>query len=100
MIYKGVCDKGYTWNPSHCECECDKSGDVGEYLDYENWKCRKRLVDKLVEECSENIDEAKLTEVALFEHVDECVCPYTVCIVLGVIVLAICIVIGAYFTYK
>ena len=28
-----------------------KSCDVGEYLDYENCKCRKRLVDKLVEEC-------------------------------------------------
>ena len=28
----------------------------------------KRLVDKLVEECNENIDEVKLTEIALFEH--------------------------------
>ena len=49
LIDKGVCDKGYAWNPSNCECECDKSCDVGEYLDYENCKCRKRLVDKLVE---------------------------------------------------
>ena len=57
-------------------------------------------VDKLVEECSENIDEAKLSEIALFEHVNECVCSYTVCIVLGVIALIICIGIGAYFTYK
>ena len=36
-------------------------------LDYENCNCRKGLVDKLVEECNENIDEAKLTGVALFE---------------------------------
>ena len=57
LIGKGVCDKGYTWNPSNCECECDKSCDVDEYLDYENCQCRKRLVDKLVEECNENIDE-------------------------------------------
>ena len=35
------------------ECECDKSCDVGEYLDYENCKCRKRLVDNLIEECTE-----------------------------------------------
>ena len=28
----------------------------------------KRLVDKLVEKCSENIDEAKLTEIALAEN--------------------------------
>ena len=93
-------DKGYAWNPSNCQCECDKSCDFGEYLDYEKCKCRKRLVDKLVEECNENIDEAKLTEVALFEHVNESVCSYTVCIILGVIALTIRIGIGAYFTYK
>ena len=40
-----------------------------------------------MKECTENIDEAKLPEVALFEHVNECVCSYTVCIVLGVIAL-------------
>ena len=49
-------DKGFIWNPSNCECECDKSCDAGEYLDYKNCKCRKRLTEKLVEECSENID--------------------------------------------
>ena len=65
--------------------------DVGEYLEYENCKCRKRLVDKLVEECGENTDKAKITEIALFEHVNECVCSYTVFIVLSVIALTICI---------
>ena len=58
MIDKGICDRGYICNPSNCEC--DKSCDIGEYLDYKNCKCRKRLVDKLVEECSENIDELKI----------------------------------------
>ena len=53
-----------------------------------------------MEECNENIDEAKLTEIALFEHKNECVCYYTVFIVLGVIVATICIEISAYFTYK
>ena len=51
--------KGFIWNPSNCECECNKSCDVWEYLGYENCKCRKRLADKLVEECSENINEQK-----------------------------------------
>ena len=32
-------------------------------LDYGNCKCIKRLVDKLVEECSEYIDENKLISV-------------------------------------
>ena len=42
LIDKGICDKGFTWNPSNCEYECDKSCDVGEYLDYENFKCGKK----------------------------------------------------------
>ena len=53
LIDKGVCDKRFIWNPSNCECECDKSCHIGEYLDYEICKCKKRLVDKLVEECIE-----------------------------------------------
>ena len=51
-----MCDKGFIWNPSNCECECDKLCDLGEYLDYKNCKCRT----KLVEECSENIDENEM----------------------------------------
>ena len=39
-----------------------------------NVECRKTLVHKLVEECTENIDEAKLSEIALFEHENECAC--------------------------
>ena len=53
MIDKGIRDKGFIWNPSNWECECNKSCDVGEYLDYENFKCR--LIDKLVKRCSENV---------------------------------------------
>ena len=60
LIDKGVCDKGYIWNPSNCECEYDKSCDVGEYLDYENCQCRKKLADKLVEECTETVEELKI----------------------------------------
>ena len=49
LIDKGVCDKGYVWNPSNCECECDKSCGTGKYLDYSSCKCRKKLIDRLVE---------------------------------------------------
>ena len=62
LIGKRIYDKGFIWNPSNCECECRKSCDVGEYLDYKNCKCRKRLVDNLVEECSKNIDEKELNQ--------------------------------------
>ena len=70
MIDKGVCDKGFIWNPSNCKCECDKSCDIGEYLDYLNCKCRKKLADPLVEECTENIEETKLIKKTLDENKD------------------------------
>ena len=65
LIDKGACDKRFIFNPSNCECECDKSCNIGEYLDYSNCKCRKKLVDPLVEECTENINETKLVEKTL-----------------------------------
>ena len=68
LIDKGVCDKGFIWNPSNCECECDKACDVGEYLDYENCKCRKKLVAPLIDECTETVEEVKLAKITLAEN--------------------------------
>ena len=72
LIHKGVCGKGSVWNSSNCEFECDKSCYAGEDLDYEHCKCRKKLVDKLVErssdeEFTESIEEAKIAEITLIE---------------------------------
>ena len=73
LIDKRVCDKGLIFNPSKCECECDKSCSIGEYLDYSNCKCRKKLVDPLVEECTENIEETKLVNITVEnENKDRC----------------------------
>ena len=33
LLIQGVRDKGFIWNLSNSECECDKARDVGEYLD-------------------------------------------------------------------
>ena len=68
LINKGVCDKKFIWNRNNCECEYNKSCDFSECLDYKNCKCRKRLVNKLVEECNETIDEVKLTKITLAEN--------------------------------
>ena len=80
LIDKDVCNKGFIYNPSNRECGCDKSCDVEEYLDYENCNCRRRLVDKLVEECTENIEEVKISRIILAEdenmHKNKCsFCP-------------------------
>ena len=55
LIDKGTCE--------NCKCECDKSCDFGEYLDYEKCKCRKRLIDKLIKECNEDIEETSLIKI-------------------------------------
>ena len=34
--------------------------EVGEYLNYASFKCIKRLADKLVEKCDEDIDESEV----------------------------------------
>ena len=57
LISKINCDKGYSWNPSICECECDKSCGIGEYIDYKSCTCKKSIIDKLVEECTNTIEE-------------------------------------------
>ena len=68
LIDKGICDKGFIWNPSNCECECDKTCDVGEYLDYKNCKCRKKIVHKLIDECTETMEEKQLAKITVTEN--------------------------------
>ena len=95
-----MCDKGFIWNPSNCECECDKASDVSEYLDYENCKCRKKLADKFVEECTETVEEVELAKITSAENengykYNSCT-PY---IVSMTVVSIICVGISAYFVY-
>ena len=99
MIDKGRCDKGFIWNPSNCKCECGKSSDVGEYLDYINCKCRKRLIDKLVEQCSENIDENKMIYNKTLNDYGKIYNSCTLYIILLVIAFSIIIGIGSVYIY-
>ena len=56
LVSKLVCDKGYMWNPSTCSCECDKYCEIGQYLDYKNCICRKKIIDYLIEQCTSIVD--------------------------------------------
>ena len=96
LIDKRICDKEFIRNPSNYECECDKSCDVGEHLDYANFKSRKRLIDKLVEEYSEKIDEVKMTRIILAEDQNK---RKSSCTIYVVLITIICIGIGTYFVY-
>ena len=96
LIDYGVCDKGFIWNPSNCECECYKSCDFSEYLDYKDCKCIERLVNKLAEECTENIEETRQVEINSTEGNNSC----TLYIVLFSIIFTMNVGIGSYFVYS
>ena len=100
LIDKGTSDKGFIWNPSNCECECDKTCDIGEYLDYENCKCRKKLVDNLIDECTGTIDETKLVNITFAENENNYECgSCMVYIVLMIVVIVISTGIAVYLVY-
>ena len=101
LIDKEMCDKGFIWNPSNCECKCEKSCDIGEYLDYENCKYRKRLIDKLVDECTETTEEVKPAITPLAENENSYKCSF--CIIYTVLFWIFFTIniggIGGYFVY-
>ena len=88
-------DKGFIWNFSNCDCECDKSCDIGEYLDCKNCRCRNKLVDELVEECSESSDGNDMIHNNYGNVCNSC----TIYIVLFVISFLIIIGISTAFVY-
>ena len=48
LIDKGVCDKGFIFNPSNRKCECDKSCNTSQYLDYSDCKSKKKIIVPLI----------------------------------------------------
>ena len=67
-----------------------------EYLYCGNCKCTKKLVDKLVEECTENIEEVKLVENENKQRSSSCI----LSIVLFSLSFAINIGTGIHFVYS
>ena len=71
-----------------------------ECLDCENCKCGKKLVNKLVDECTETIEEMKLAKITPAENESEN--KYSTCtvyIILMIVVFTIFTRIAIYFVY-
>ena len=68
-------------------------------LYYKNCKCRKKLINRLVEECSENIDENKIIYYGTLNEYGKTCNSCTVYIVLLVIFFIISISISSAFIY-
>ena len=54
------CAKGYMWNPSTCECQCDTWCKPGQYLDHKNYVCKNKLVGRLISKCTSVINETMM----------------------------------------
>ena len=54
------CTKGYTLNPSTCECQCDTWCKPGQYLDHKNCVCKNKLIGRVIEECTNVINETMI----------------------------------------
>ena len=94
LINKGLCDKGYISNPSNCKCECDKSCSTSQYLDHLDCKCKKEIVDLIVEQGIEYDDNNK-TKIVNKTVKNSC----NVYIILTLISIVISTVYTTYFVY-
>ena len=94
LIDKGVCDKGYIFNPSNCKCECDKSCNTSQYLNHLDCKCKKEIVDLIVEQSIEYDDNNK-TKIVNKTVKNSC----NVYIILTLISIVISTVYTTYFVY-
>ena len=56
------CDKGYTWNRSTCECQCDMWCKPGQYLDYKKCICKNKLIGRVIAECACVINETMINK--------------------------------------
>ena len=54
------CAKGYMWNPSICEYQCDKWCKQGQYLDHKNCVCKNKLIGRVIEEYTSVINETMI----------------------------------------
>ena len=89
LIDKGICDTGFIWNPSNCEWECDKSCDKRKYFDNESCKCRKKLIEKLVEEFNENIDGNEMIYSDYRNVCNSCTIYIVLCFIAFLIIMSI-----------
>ena len=85
------CTKGYTWNPSTCECQCETWCKPGQNLYHKNCICKNKLFGKITEECTSIINENMINNK---DNIDN-----DIFIVLFSIVMFILIVCSCVFIY-
>ena len=84
------------WNPNTCECQCNMCCKPGQYLDHKNCVCKNKLIGKIIEECTNVINETMINKK---DNIDNDNTITNIFIVLSSIVLFILIVCSCVFIY-
>ena len=88
------CDKGYTWNSSTCESQCDMWCKPGQYLDHKNCICKNKLIGRLTEECTSVINETMINNKDCGNNNTLCnvyIVLFSVAVLIGIICLCVII---------
>ena len=105
LMDKGACNKGYVFNPSNCKCECDKSCNTSQYLDYLDCKYKKKIINLIVEKCTEYDNKTKIVNKTDNKTDNKIIASKTVknsfkvYIILTLMCVVICAVCTIYFVY-
>ena len=95
------CKNDYIWNPSTCDCECNKACKSNEYLDIKNCSCEERLIGKLVLECDD--ETLNTTETLLNDKKAACAKSnyfiHTMLLIIICFLLLVVVCISCYFYY-
>ena len=78
-----------------CQCECDKSYGIEEYLDYKNCVCRNSIIYKLAEESTSVIDENNIYNETLDVTLSNLCASSTLYVVLFPVFLTASVIIGS-----
>ena len=93
------CTKGYTWNPSTCECQCDTWCKPGQYLDHKNCICKNKLIGKIIEECTNVINETMINNKDNIDNDNTITNNFTVLFSIVMFILIVCSCVFVYFKW-
>ena len=90
--------KGYMWNPSTFECQCDMWCKPGQHLDHKNCICKNKLIGRVIEECTSIINETMMNNNNCDNNNDYNAITYVFIGLLSLLLLVIiCFCVLAYF---
>ena len=84
----GSCEKDYIWNPSTCDCECNKTWKSVGNKNTKSCSWKKRLIDKLVLACEGEI----LTKTKISLDDEKVTCDEISFLVHNILLIIICLI--------